>query len=144
MTLYALFIYNKYGDCIFHIDWNRTAPSLGEGEKSLVAGLVYTLQHFSAQLSASGNGVLKSMKTTFYRLHYYETITKYRMVLTTDVSFDVNFGQQLLRNIFEHVFVEWVVKDPAYKHEEGCMVTTPFMGQKLKEFLANEKLLSTS
>lgn len=146
MTLYSFFIYNKFGDCIYHTEWNRTAPSLGEGETSLVAGLVYTLQHFSGQLSSagSGSGGFKSMTTPFYRLHYYETMTKYRIVLTTDTAFDVNFGQQLLRNIFEQVFVEWVVKDPGYKHEEGCLVTTPFLAQKLKEFLTREKLLTVA
>jgi trafficking protein particle complex subunit 1 len=144
MTLYSFFVYNKFGDCIYHAEWNRSAPSLGEGEKSLVAGLVYTLQHFSSQLSSTVSGGLKSMTTPYYRLHYLETMTKYRLVLTTDVAFDVNVGQQLLRNIFEQVIVEWVVKDPGYKHEDGNLAVSPFLAQKLKEFLIRENLLTVS
>lgn len=144
MSVFALFVYNKYGDCVYHADYARAASSLGEGETSLVAGLVYTLQLFSTQLSATGAGGLRCMRTPHYKLHYYETITKYRLVLMSDTSLDGTIAQDVLRDVFDRVFVEWVVRDPAYRHAEGCLVTTPMMGTKLREYLTERRLLPSS
>ena len=141
MTLYTLFIFNKFGDCIFYHAWARTTPQ-DQNEFRLVGGLIYTMQQFMANVSQQGTGSMLSIRTSGYKLHYRETITGYRLAITTDPDFPAAAAQEIIDSLFLNVFVEWVVKDPAYRHAPGAKIVSPAFGTALRQFVVDKKLLS--
>lgn len=154
MTLFSFYMYNKYGDCIYSHSWPIASSSSSSTQQqqttsssdrsNLVAGLVYTLQLFSAQLSSTGTGGFRSMKTPCYRLHYHETVSKYRLVLLTDSNFEPSLAQEVLQEIFDGIFCEWIVRDVQYRHAEGCLIQSPLMGTKLKQYVLDKKLINAA
>ncbi|KAG8348653.1 putative Sybindin like family [Trypanosoma vivax] len=140
MTLYSIYIFNRYGDNIFYKQWHRTsAPQ--EGEAGLVAGFIYTLQHFSSQLSSSGEGGFRAMQTPFYKLHYWETMTGYRVALLSDRSLKTELVQSVLKKLFSDIFQKTVTHDPNYSHAQGCVISSPAFSEALDEFLRARRLL---
>ncbi|SCU64337.1 Sybindin-like family, putative [Trypanosoma equiperdum] len=140
MTLYSIYIFNRYGDNIFYKEWNRTtAPQ--EGEAGLVAGFIYTLQHFSSQLSSSGEGGFYAVRTPLYKLHYNETMTGYRVALLSDKDLKTDVVQNILRKMFSDVFQRYVAKDPNYSHTQGRVITSTAFGEALDQFFHSQKIL---
>lgn len=141
MTLYTLYIFNKFGDCIFYTSWARTTPQ-DPNEFRLVGGLIYTLQQLVANMSPTGNGFMQSIRTGSYKLHYRETASGYRLALTTDPEFPTYAAQEVLDALFLNVFVEWVVKDPAYSHAQGVKITSTAFAAALRQFITDRKLVT--
>ena len=142
MTLYTLYIFNKYGDCIFYHAWARTTPQ-DQNEFRLVGGLIFTMQQFMSNVSNQGTGTMQSIRTSGYKLHYRETMSGYRLALTTDPDFSASSAQDILDALFLNVFVEWVVKDPAYQHAPGVKINSPAFGIALRQFVVDKKLLTS-
>ncbi|KEG15202.1 trafficking protein particle complex subunit 1 [Trypanosoma grayi] len=140
MTLYSVYIFNRYGDNIYYAQWKRTS-AVQEGEASLVAGFIYTLQHLSSQLSSTGLGGLKAVQTPLYKLHFAETMTGYRVALLTDKDMNTSLVQGILAEMFREVFQKTVTKDPNYRHELGCMITAPEFGEALEGLFRAKQLL---
>eukprot|EP00744_Colponema_vietnamica_P030787 GILI01048405.1.p1 GENE.GILI01048405.1~~GILI01048405.1.p1 ORF type:complete len:177 (+),score=8.97 GILI01048405.1:27-533(+) len=167
--LHTFHMFNRYGDCIYNTHWRRDSPEQ-EGECKLVGGLIYSLQQVMKQLStlnamsinsmaglstngaasaavptgqasSSSNGVYRALHTTHYKLHYFESVSGYRMSLTTVNSFPTDEGQRLLEDIFRSIFVEHVVRDVRYKHAEGVVITTPQFETELNRLLRERKLV---
>ncbi|CCW69470.1 unnamed protein product [Phytomonas sp. Hart1] len=138
--LYSIYIYNRYGDIIFFKEWNRTR-SQKDGEAGLVAGFIYTLQHISSQLSKTGNGGLRAVETPLYKLHYYETLTGYRLALLTKKEVNTALVQSVLAELFREVFSNLVTRNPFYRHEQGCLITGPEFEENLDGLFRKNKLL---
>jgi hypothetical protein len=139
MTLYTLYIFNKFGDCIFYTAWARSTAQ-DPNESRLVGGLIYTLQQLVSSVSPSGVGNMLSIRTAGYKLHYRETTSGYRIALTTDADFATYAAQELLDAFFLNVFVEWTVKDPAYRHAPGVKITSSAFVAALRQFVVDRKL----
>lgn len=139
MVLYSIYIFNRYGDNIFYKQWKRTR-SAQEGEGRLVAGFVYTLQHISSQLSSTGNGGLRAVQTPQYKLHYYETLTGYRVALLTDKEANTTFVHTVLEELLRDVFTNTVTKNPYYTHAQGVMITGTEFEEGLEELLKSKSL----
>nr|CCC93129.1 conserved hypothetical protein [Trypanosoma congolense IL3000] len=140
MPLYSIYIFNRYGDNIFYKEWNRTT-AVREGEMGLVAGFIYTLQHFSSQLSSDGEGGFQAVQTPLYKLHYYETMTGYRVALLSSKDLDTTFVQDILHKMFSEVFHKTVTKDPAYSHKQGCVITSTTFSGALEKLFRDVKIL---
>lgn len=141
MTLFSIYIFNRYGDNIFYKDWKRSSTSK-EGEARLVAGFIFTLQHISSQLSCTGNGGLRAVQTPLYKLHYHETLTGYRVALLTDKDMSTAVVREVLTEMFKGLFSLTVTRNPNYRHELGCVITGPEFGEGLDNLFRSRKLLS--
>ncbi|ESS71215.1 hypothetical protein TCDM_14455 [Trypanosoma cruzi Dm28c] len=140
MTLYSIYIFNRYGDNIFYMQWNRTS-AVQEGEASLVAGFIYTLQHLSSQLSSTGTSGLRAVQTPFYKLHYAETMTGYRVALLTCRNVSTALVQGIFIEMFRDVFHKTLTRDLNYRHKPGCMITNPDFAEGLEALFRSKQLL---
>ncbi|ESL07888.1 hypothetical protein TRSC58_04419 [Trypanosoma rangeli SC58] len=141
MSLYSIYIFNRYGDNIFYMQWKRTS-AVQEGEARLVAGFIYTLQHLSSQLSSTGTGGLRAVQTPLYKLHYGETMTGYRVALLTDRNVSTALVQGIFIEMFRDVFQKTVTRNLNYRHEPGCTITNPEFAERLEALFRSKQLLT--
>ncbi|KAG5491167.1 hypothetical protein JIQ42_01064 [Leishmania sp. Namibia] len=141
MTLYSIYVFNRYGDTIYTKQWKRTSP-VQHGEDGLVAGFVYTLQHISSQLSSTQAGGLRAVHTPLYKVHYTETMTGYRVALFTDKTVSTPLAQSTLTELIKDVFIRTVAKNPAYRHEKGVLITGTEFEEAMEALLRRKKLLT--
>ncbi|KAG5466869.1 hypothetical protein LSCM1_01046 [Leishmania martiniquensis] len=140
MTLYSIYVFNRYGDTIYTKQWKRTS-AVQHGEDGLVAGFVYTLQHISSQLSSTQGGGLRAVHTPLYKVHYTETMTGYRVALFTDKTVSTALAQSTLSELIKDVFIRTVTKNPSYRHEKGVLITGTEFEQAMEALLRRKKLL---
>jgi len=118
--IYNFYIFNKSGICIYYEEWNRKLPARNlEEEQKLMYGFLWSLKSF-VQKSSPNPEQEKSgfnyYKTNAYKLHFFETPTNFKFVITTDP--DVGDMREVLKNIYRNIFVEYVVKNPLHKMNE--------------------------
>ncbi|KPI90221.1 hypothetical protein ABL78_0603 [Leptomonas seymouri] len=140
MTLYSIYVFNRYGDTIYVKQWKRTSAVL-HGEDGLVAGFVYTLQHISSQLSSIQAGGLRAVQTPLYKIHYLETMTGYRVALFTDKGMSTTFVQDVLTELMKEVFTRRVTKNPFYRHAKGVLINGNEFEEGLEELFRQKKML---
>ncbi|KAI9360471.1 Sybindin-like protein [Zopfochytrium polystomum] len=101
-------------------------------EAKLVYGVVFSLKNMVSKLLPRKNseGFL-SYKTSTYKLHYFETPSCLRFVLTTDPASD-NM-RETLRQIYSDIYVEYVVKNPLVKH--GGVIRNELFRTHLNSFI---------
>jgi len=87
----------------------------GDDQKNMF-GMLFALRNFSMKLSPNpSRGVPNFFITDVYALHYFETPTGLRFVLTTSSDFGtVDVGKHL-RDIYSDVYVEYALKNPLYR-----------------------------
>ncbi|GET92806.1 hypothetical protein, conserved [Leishmania tarentolae] len=141
MTLYSIYVFNRYGDTIYAKQWKRTS-AVQHGEDGLVAGFVYTLQHISSQLSSTQSGGLRAVHTPLYKVHYYETMTGYRIALFTDTEVNTALMQSTLAELLKDVFIRTVTKNPSYRHEKGVLVMGTEFEEAMEDLFRRKKLLT--
>ncbi|KPA86287.1 hypothetical protein ABB37_00513 [Leptomonas pyrrhocoris] len=141
MTLYSIYVFNRYGDTIYTKQWKRTS-AVQHGEDGLVAGFVYTLQHISSQLSSTQAGGLRAVHTPLYKVHYLETMTGYRVALFTDKAMNTALVQGILSELMKEVFTRTVTKNPLYRHEKGVLITGSEFEEGLEELFLQRKILA--
>ncbi|AYU83092.1 Sybindin-like family [Leishmania donovani] len=141
MTLYSIYVFNRYGDTIYTKQWKRTS-AVQHGEDGLVAGFVYTLQHISSQLSSTQAGGLRAVHTPLYKVHYSETMTGYRVALFTDNAMSTAVVQGALTELLKDVFIRTVTKNPSYRHEKGMLVTGTGFEDAMEALFRRKKLLT--
>jgi trafficking protein particle complex subunit 1 len=82
--LLTLYIYNKYGDCIYYTEWNRTRScKSAEEEQRLMYGMLFSLRSFCQKASPARVLAFNTYQTSRYKLHYFESGTSARFVLLT-------------------------------------------------------------
>eukprot|EP01065_Artemidia_motanka_P053265 TRINITY_DN9844_c0_g1_i1.p1 TRINITY_DN9844_c0_g1~~TRINITY_DN9844_c0_g1_i1.p1 ORF type:complete len:169 (+),score=34.15 TRINITY_DN9844_c0_g1_i1:67-507(+) len=139
--LYSLFIFNRFGTCIFNHDFHSREVPAPKGEFKLVAGLVFSLNNTAVRQLSSPHDTLKAFRTNKYALHYYETKTGYRFAMTTDPSVPTSEVH------FEHIhttFVDYVVKDPTYTHAKNSVVTSEVFARRVREQLEKSSFYATT
>ncbi|KAJ9458964.1 Trafficking protein particle complex subunit 1 [Diplonema papillatum] len=151
--LYSVFIFNKFGTCIFHEDYNSGdqrkgvwVPTPKEANKfKLTAGLVHSVKHFILAVAKKedlADGFF-GLQTNSYKLHSFETATGYRMVMLTDTGVSFAEAKQPLREIYSNAFVEFVAKDPSYEHKKLCVITNTAFRDHLLVYLKQLSFFST-
>ncbi|CAL8098641.1 unnamed protein product [Calicophoron daubneyi] len=88
MTVYNLYIFDANGSCVYYREWTRTkhADSLpSDDELKLLRGMLVGLKGFCSKISPLDDEVNRfSYSTNVYKLHYYESPTRVKVVLNTD------------------------------------------------------------
>ncbi|KAA8497924.1 Trafficking protein particle complex subunit 1 [Porphyridium purpureum] len=129
MTVYCLYIFNRYGECLLYRVYKRTyAPRDPGDEQKNMYGMLFAMRNFCQKMSpaqaaeSDGKGLtqrevqahLQYYVAGNYALHYFETPTGLRFIMTTGTQFtgfDVN---QCLRRIHARLYVEYVVSNALY------------------------------
>ncbi|KAJ2810777.1 TRAPP complex subunit bet5 [Coemansia furcata] len=89
-----------------------------EEEAKLVYGVAFSTRNIINKLNSKdgpqgGNpGGFMSFATNTYRLHYYESPTGVKFILTTDIA--AVSMQPVLEMIYRNIYVEYVVKNPLF------------------------------
>eukprot|EP00455_Lapot_gusevi_P037618 TRINITY_DN4222_c0_g1_i2.p1 TRINITY_DN4222_c0_g1~~TRINITY_DN4222_c0_g1_i2.p1 ORF type:complete len:145 (+),score=15.22 TRINITY_DN4222_c0_g1_i2:71-505(+) len=137
MVFYLLVIFNRQGKCLFTMECNkrRTKKGKPEQEQKLMFGLLHSLKSFVNRITPRPldqleSEPLNSFVTKGYKLHYFETLSGLRFVLTTDPT--VGNLQELLRSVYA-LYVEYVSKNPLY--QVGDSVDCQLFVSKLSEYM---------
>uniref|UniRef100_A0A336KJX7 Trafficking protein particle complex subunit n=1 Tax=Culicoides sonorensis TaxID=179676 RepID=A0A336KJX7_CULSO len=142
MTIYNIYIFDKFGTLLYYAEWNRIKQSgiTKEEEAKLMYGMLYSLKSFTAKMSPidSKEGFLQ-YRTNKYALHYFETATGLKFVLNTD---NASTGvRELLQQLYAKVWVEYVNRNPLWVI--GTPVTSDLFKAKLDEFIKQSPLYSS-
>ncbi|GMT34966.1 hypothetical protein PFISCL1PPCAC_26263, partial [Pristionchus fissidentatus] len=111
MTIYNLYIFNKEGTCIYYREWKREKQSgLPKSEEyKLMFGMLISLRSFAERLSTKdGQQLVRSYKTSAYKMNYMESPTGLKMVVNTDPN--AASVPDLVRGIYQ-VYVECITKN---------------------------------
>lgn len=116
MKLYTFHIFNAGGQCIFYRDWAREREIKDETtEHKTLFGLFFTMKDFARQLDptggAEGDCNFYAFATNNYKLHFFETATGLRLVLTTDAR--AGDMRPVMKHIYSNIYIDYVVKNPA-------------------------------
>lgn len=113
MTVFSFYLFDRSGTCLLYHDWTRRRPArdAGDDQKNMF-GLLFALRNFATKLSS--DGLPKYFVTDVFALHYFETPTGLRFVLTTSTDFGGVDVSKHLSEVYATVFVEYVVKNPLY------------------------------
>ncbi|EDV53098.1 trafficking protein particle complex subunit 1 [Drosophila erecta] len=134
MTIFNLYIFDKFGTLLHYAEWNRTKKSgiTREEEAKLTYGMLFSIKSFVSKISPHDpkEGFLY-YKTNRYALHYLETPSGLKFVLNTDTT-AINV-KELLQQLYAKVWVEFVVRDPLWT--PGTVVTSELFQSKLDEFV---------
>ncbi|XP_068153846.1 trafficking protein particle complex subunit 1 [Drosophila tropicalis] len=134
MTIFNMYIFDKYGTLLYYVEWNRTKKSgiTREEEAKLTYGMLFSIKSFVSKISPHDprEGFLY-YKTNRYALHYLETPSGLKFVLNTDTS-AINV-KELLQQLYAKIWVEYVVRDPLWT--PGTPVTSELFQNKLDEFV---------
>ncbi|XP_055380668.1 trafficking protein particle complex subunit 1 [Condylostylus longicornis] len=141
MTVYNLYIFDKYGTLLYYGEWNRLKKSgiTLEEEAKLMYGMLFSLKSFVNKISPTDpkDGFL-NYKTSKYALHYFETPSGLKFVINTDVvSTNV---KEVLQQLYSKIWVEYVVRDPLWV--PGAPVTSDLFKSKLDEFIRQSSVYS--
>lgn len=100
-------------------------------------GSLYSIKSFVNKISPIDprEGFLY-YKTDKYSLHYFETASGLRFVITTDTT---STGvKELLQQLYAKIFVEYAVRNPLWT--PGTPITSILFKTKLDEFIKNSPI----
>lgn len=106
MTIYNLYIFDKYGILLHYAEWHRVKQSgiTCEEEAKLMYGMIFSIKSFVNKISPSDpkEGFL-FYKTNKYALHYLETATGLKWVWAN--GFRSGFSFKLMINLLIRLLV---------------------------------------
>lgn len=113
MTIYNLYVFDRDGQMLYYTEWIRKKNSgmSREEEAKLMYGMIFSIKSFVTKVSPVDlrEGYL-TYCTNKYRLHLFETPSRIKFVLNTDVG--AQGIKELLHQIYTQVYVEYVVFNP--------------------------------
>ncbi|CAG9465832.1 unnamed protein product [Pedinophyceae sp. YPF-701] len=134
--VHCLYIFDRAGTCLYYREWDRPCRPTGsqEDEQKMIFGLCFTLKTLAAAIDPTegrkplgsalkiGEGsAFRSFATNNYRTHFQEHPSGIKLILLTRT--DWIDCQPLLRHIYEHAYVPYVVRNPL------CQPGVPFQSE---------------
>lgn len=135
MAVFSFYLFDRTGTCLCYYEWKRTRPpqDISDDQKNMF-GMLFALRNFSMKLSPDADrGIPTFFVTDVYALHYFETPTGLRFVLTTSNDFKGVDVSKALREIYDSVYVECVVKNPLYTR--GSEIKSELFLTKLDDYV---------
>lgn len=136
MAVYSFYLFDRSGTCLIYRSYARTLNVHGaDDDQKTMFGMLFALKTFALKLSPSAapSGVPRYFATDAYALHYFETPTGLRFVLTTSTDFGAADIGRHLREIYADVYVEFVTKNPLARREDP--ITSPLFITKLDAYV---------
>lgn len=142
MTVYSFYLFDRHGTCLHYEEWKRPRGAMdgdGDGDRKNMFGLIFALRNMTAKLSSGDDpnkrrGVPKFFITDVYALHYFETMTGLRFILTTSCDFDRNSDiSASLAHIYARIFVPTVILNPLYT--PGSPIETVAFSKQLDQYV---------
>ena len=129
----TLQIYNRQGVPLFYREWNRPAAVKDmKEEHKLMFGFLFSLKQLVQKMSPKKGGFY-ACSTSAYRLHYFESASGLRFVLTTDLA--ATDMREALRHIYSQIYVECLTKNPLYT--PGEPITCSLFTQTLERYVSS-------
>jgi len=132
MTVYNLYIFDRFGVLLHYAEWNRRQQTgiTRVEEAKLMHGMLFSLKSFVYKLSPMDiQDNFLQYKTNKYKMNMLETPTGVRFVMNTDVN-AVNV-RDLLCQIHKQIYLEYVVMNPLCKM--GKAIKSELFSTKLEE-----------
>jgi len=134
MTVYAFYLYNRGGVCLLYRRWHQLPKGKRgvEHETKLMWGLLFSMKELvnkmtPRQIDETEPTPLVSFTTHDSRVHYIETLTGLRLVLTTDTNQPTTVapssapGSRSVVDTLLQIYRLWVemcVKNPLYRSSD--------------------------
>ena len=139
MTIYNIYIFNSDGQCIYYWEWKRTGESqVSQSEEfKLMYGMIFSIKSFINRLSPiDADNQFCSYATNKHRLHFFETQSKLKFILNTDLQSDSAKVHDILKEIYTGYYVQFVVKNP-FCDIRGISIESSLFTKKLNAFISN-------
>jgi hypothetical protein len=130
MQIYNFYLFDRRGNCLYYREWQRSRTEIDtRQEQRNLVGLLFALKQLCKSLAPVNDDSLPvgtqlrhmprgpsnfcSYTTTKYQLHYFESSTGLRFILTTSP----NAGDltRLLQRIYREAYVECAARNPMYR-----------------------------
>lgn len=136
--MFSFYLFDRSGTCLTYKQWKRPRQvDDSDDDQKNMFGMLFALRNLAIKLAPqsgkSNKGIPKYFITDVYALHYFETATGFRFVLTTSSDFgDVNVSEHLAE-IYASIFVQHVANNPLYV--SGKPIDIPAFSTKLDEYV---------
>ncbi|KAJ8310649.1 hypothetical protein KUTeg_012514 [Tegillarca granosa] len=131
MTVYTFYMFDRNGVCLHYTEWNRKKQSgmSKDEEFKLMYGMIHSIKSFVSRISP----------TDLYKLHFYETPSGIKLIMTTDLN--VGNIRDVLHTIYSNFYVEYVIRNPVC--ELGQPITSELFQTKLDEYVRGLSIFPT-
>lgn len=136
MVVYSFYLFDRSGSCLLYREWHRKLKSCeASDDQKNMFGMLFALRNLTAKLSPQQqqSTLPKYFITDVYALHYFETPTGLRFVLTTSPDFGNVDISHFLSNVYENAFVHFVLHNPLYVR--GAPADMPKFLNKLDQYV---------
>lgn len=138
MTVYSFYLFDRRGVCLCYREWSRAQSMHSqEDDQKTMFGMLFALRNFTAKLAPAPasptDAAPRCFRTDVYALHYLETPTGLRFVLTTSSDTAQIDIVEKLREIYADIYVQYVVRNPLYIH--GSPIISDVFTAKLDAYI---------